>query len=235
MQVRGLFSGFTAAPSGCVCQRRNSGMCSLNKRARGGGGGGSVSVFWGGRRRPPPDEGSFFSFFFFPKFLLCVSALESAERFMGLVTRKNDICWSDESREREGRRSEQVGGRTGSLWGCRSSSNNDTPLRVIKWGSWLDRLSDQVTCSVSFQTTVSECGPEAKGGRHALPFWSVKPWKPSCDAFEPTAGKNWAGLPCHPAMKTKIVIIPLFCPTKENLQKRRFCYPLVRLPRCSIT
>lgn len=30
----GLFRGFTAAPSGCVCQRRNLGMCSSNKRER---------------------------------------------------------------------------------------------------------------------------------------------------------------------------------------------------------
>lgn len=31
----GLFRGFTAAPSGCVCQGRNLGMCSSNKRDRG--------------------------------------------------------------------------------------------------------------------------------------------------------------------------------------------------------
>jgi len=30
----GLFRGFTAAPSGCVCQRRNLGICSSNKRER---------------------------------------------------------------------------------------------------------------------------------------------------------------------------------------------------------
>lgn len=29
---RGHFCGFTAAWSGCVCQRRNSGMCFLNKQ-----------------------------------------------------------------------------------------------------------------------------------------------------------------------------------------------------------
>lgn len=29
---RGLFRGFTAASSGCVCQRRNLGMCFLNKQ-----------------------------------------------------------------------------------------------------------------------------------------------------------------------------------------------------------
>lgn len=44
----GLLRGFTAAPSGCVCQRRNLGMCSSNKRERREkkGENGSASAFW---------------------------------------------------------------------------------------------------------------------------------------------------------------------------------------------
>lgn len=71
----GLFRGFTAAPSGCVCLRRNSGMCSSNKREREErkkGEDGSASISWGGSGRTLPDVGWFLNSWPWNSSCMCV-------------------------------------------------------------------------------------------------------------------------------------------------------------------
>lgn len=105
----GLFRGFTAAPSGCVCQRRNLGMCSSNKwegrqkkRERGGTG---QWAFSDGLRMVSTRCGGIFILLTL-KFLLHVRVCVYAEPQLSTTGLLDDsvqwgVHWSDSKWRRE--------------------------------------------------------------------------------------------------------------------------------------